>query len=464
MSSPDPDPFLVKIGRSLARYRMVTDPQVPILVACSAGADSVCLAHALHRLEIPIALAHFDHGLRGAEGHADGDAVEAIADAFGVPCHRGRADEDLGGEGDSMEMSAREARYSFLCACARENSYSAIATAHHLDDQAETVIMRILRGTSPRGLSGIPAVGQHEDVPVIRPLIDSTRAEIRSWLAVCGATVREDPSNKDTSILRNRVRHELIPGLERDYNPHVRDALLRLSALAHDDDELLTAAAADFARGVFDSEGAILHRKFNSAPAPLQRRVLSAWFDKRGIEPTFDRIESARAHILAAGTGKRLSLSETVALEKTRIRTRFIDPTVPDLPRTESFPLRNPGTTEALGHVFTVEPCALPKPPYASQCDDTQQVFDADRLGHAISVRTWVEGDRIEPLGLDGSKKLQDWFTDAGVPRSDRASMALVLAGNQIAWIPGGPVAAPFTLTRDSVRALRIRAQCLGSR
>ena len=455
MGAPEPDPLLDNVRATLQHFSMMPD-EGRMLVACSAGADSVCLAHALHALGVPIALAHLDHNLRGNEGAADAALVESLAQALNAPFHSGRIDGDLRQVEGSMEMAARDARYGFLVQVANAHNYGVIATAHHADDNVETVLMRIVRGTSSRGLAGIPPVGQHHGMRVVRPLIECSRSLIREWIDARGIAFREDETNTDTNILRNRVRHELIPMLERDYNPNARNAIARLSALVSEDDQLLTAAASDVAPNVFDSEGMVRRRRFIPVPPPLQRRLITAWIEGRGVEATFERVEMARQHIMTADTGKWLTLSDTVAIENTRIRARIIDPSAPPPPVAEEVTLKTPGTTKVLGKTFAVTYEDVPEPPYDQHCSPTVQLLDADKMGHALAVRTWNDGDRIAPLGMNGSKKLQDWFTDKGVPQSDRAQMPLILAGNQIAWIPGGPIAAPFAITRDTRQALRI--------
>lgn len=447
-----------RVRGTMERLGMMPPEGQRILVACSGGADSLCLAHVLSRIGIPIGLAHFDHGLRGNEGVKDEAIVGETAKALGVDMIPGRAAPDEGADNRaSVEMAARESRYGFLCATARSKRYVAIATAHHRDDQAETVLMRVIRGASIRGLGGIPPIGMHAGVIVIRPLIECSRDEIRAFLSDNDIAFREDETNADIGILRNRLRHELLPVIERDYNPHVRDALTRLASIAAEEDALLSEAAADFAEKIMDSEGAIMRGRFVQGAAPLQRRVLTAWIAQRGIDIGFDTIEALRTHILEGGTGKRVSIAAHCALENTRRRSRIIDPRTAPKPPPPASPLKLYGATEVMGHRFEIEVGPPPDGPIDTLCSHTVQLFDADRMGHAIAVRGWHDGDRIQPMGMKGVRKLQDWFTDAGVPKADRGAVPLVLAGDQIAWIVGGIVAEPFRVRPGTRRVLTIR-------
>jgi tRNA(Ile)-lysidine synthase len=213
-----------------------------MVVACSGGADSTALLRAMVAItgNVPaelswLVVAHFNHGWRGAESDGDQVFVEGLAKQLGVECQIGRAEASPSGGRRRDEATARDLRHRFLLGVARQTGARHIVLAHTADDQAETVLHRILRGTAVAGLAGMSRVRPvTPDVSLVRPLLRVRRAEILEYLRSIGQTYRDDSSNLDPTYTRNRIRHELLPQLQRDYNPQVVDALLNLAASAGD--------------------------------------------------------------------------------------------------------------------------------------------------------------------------------------------------------------------------------------
>src|SRR5438067_9362105 len=227
------------------RWRDVT-----VLVAVSGGADSVALARGLQSLggsgEGRLVLAHFNHRLRGAESDADEAFVRQLAEQFGLQVIVGSAASDLtaGRSGQGIEGAARQARYDFLAAAVAQTGARYLATAHTADDQAETVLFNILRGTGLAGLAGIPRLrGLSEATTIVRPLLDVKRADVLGYLQSLGQSYRDDSSNRLEDYTRNRIRLQLLPLLARDYNPRVRDALLRIAQIATQTEDFLDQQA-----------------------------------------------------------------------------------------------------------------------------------------------------------------------------------------------------------------------------
>lgn len=230
---------------------------VTVLVAVSGGADSVALVRALHQLRIKgdgrLMLAHFNHRLRGAESDEDQAFVEDLGQELGLEvmlgAREGAGERRRGGdESTASEESLRELRYAFLAQAADKSGARYAATAHTRDDQVETVLLNVLRGTGLGGLAGMPSTRLlTAAATLIRPLLDVSRDEVLAYLDSLGQTFREDSTNKLTNYSRNRIRHELLPLLEREYNPNIRDALLRLSHLAGEADEEIDRSAAGLA-------------------------------------------------------------------------------------------------------------------------------------------------------------------------------------------------------------------------
>jgi len=247
-----------------SRWRDVT-----VLLAVSGGADSVALARAMTELrgkgEGRLILAHFNHRLRGAESDTDQAFVEQLASELSLQIVVGAADSDLaaGGSGEGVEGAAREARYAFLAASAGKFGARYLATAHTADDQAETVLFNVLRGTGLAGLSGISRLRTlNEGTAIIRPMLDVTRAEILDYLQSLGQASRDDSTNRLQEYTRNRIRLQLLPLLERDYNPRVREALLRLARIFGDARDLIRQPAAE-----------LLERTIRSIPGGVELAV-----------------------------------------------------------------------------------------------------------------------------------------------------------------------------------------------
>lgn len=216
---------------------------VSVLVAVSGGADSVALARGLNQLRVAgegrLVLAHYNHRLRGEESDADQHFVEALANELGSEA----IVEAASASSPASEASLRDLRYAFFKRAADQSGARYVATGHTADDQVETVLFNILRGTGLAGLAGIPRVRElTEAATILRPLLDTTRMEVLEFLMKSGAPFREDSTNASTNYTRNRIRHDLLPQLERDYNPQVRDAIRRLSQIAGEADDLVDAA------------------------------------------------------------------------------------------------------------------------------------------------------------------------------------------------------------------------------
>lgn len=212
---------------------------VSLLLAVSGGADSVALARGIHALKQSgagqVVVAHLNHGLRGEESEADQQAVVELCRQLDLPCELGRRDVAAAADeaGDGLEAAAREERYDFLHQTARRLGARYVVTAHTADDQAETILHRILRGTGLTGLAGMPRSRPlSEAVSLIRPMLDMRRSDVLDYLTALGQPFRQDASNRDPRFTRSRIRCELLPQLERDYNPAVVDALLRLGTLS----------------------------------------------------------------------------------------------------------------------------------------------------------------------------------------------------------------------------------------
>ena len=478
-----------------------------VVVALSGGSDSVALFHVLRELsernEIAIAaVAHLNHMLR-ASADEDEAFCRALAEAHGVRFVSERA--DIAGrareQGVSIEDAGRQARYEFFDRVADATRADAVATGHTRDDQAETFLLRLIRGAGARGLGGIhPRVSLPTEAPearrwVVRPLLEVGRDELRAYLATMGQPFREDESNEDVSIPRNRVRHELLPLLRDRFSPAITEILAREAAIARHDEVRLHREAIDLASSiVLTSEtresvevdvGAL--RSLDQALAVRVARYALEQLapGKPGTKFIgFDQIE--RLLELAAqddtegeaGAGRR-SLSLPGQHAERRGATIRLSRS-PFTPFSNSFRVSLSIPGEAVlaeqgwavsasllsggsdPHVQVRSIRTLGSDPSAGPFLDA--AADAGRLTLPLAVRSRQPGDRVKPLGLGGrEKKLQDVLVDRKIAREHRDSLPLVVDSNdRIVWIVGEPVTEDFRVTAPSQGVIFLKARRLG--
>jgi tRNA(Ile)-lysidine synthase len=428
-----------------------------VLVAVSGGPDSVALLYLLHKLSYPVVAAHLNHGTRGAESDADAALARALADRLGIPFCEERRDvpAEVAREGRNFHEYARAVRYAFLCRAAREQGCAAVATGHHADDATETLLMRLVRGTGPRGLAGIPPVSDWDGVRVVRPLIECRRSEILAYLGERGIEWREDSSNAQPKYLRNRVRRELLPLLERDFNPQVREGINRLARALRSEDDYLSAQAEAFLRGCM--RGEMLDRAaFSQGHLALQRRAVLELARRQEAECPFERVDAAVDFILEAPAGKAFHAGD-FRLWSAR---ESVDTDPGEPPSDEPTPLTVPGEAVVEGRRFAARLLESAPENLRAYCGPGRQVFDADAAGDALWLRHWRAGDRFTPLGMEGSRKLQDYFTDLHLPRRARARQLLLLSGERILWVVGRAVDAAGAVTKGSRHILEVEVSC----
>lgn len=428
-----------------------------VLVAASGGPDSVALIHVLRDLSYSIEIAHFDHQTRGGASAADARFVTRLAKRLGAPCHLETRPvaREAREAGKSFEQHARDARYAFLLRIARERSIAVIATGHHADDQAETVLLRIIRGSGVHGLAGIPPVRVADGIRIVRPLLACTRSEILAYLKARRLRYRVDVTNMDRSFPRNRVRHELLPLLQRAYNPGVRAALLRLAEMQRLQNELLRPLEEEALARCVNTAGAIDRAPFAALPEALRRRCVAQWTRRRGVDCDFARVSAAAAFILEGPTGRRFDLGGGVHLHNTRTETFVVTGERKQPVMCALLPI--PGETRALGRLFVVRrlDCA-PDGPLSAYCTPVRQVFDVDAIGARLCVRTRRPGDRFAPLGMKGEKKLSDFFIDRGVPAPCRDAAPLIADDTRILWVVGYMPSAAGAVRPHTRRFLEI--------
>lgn len=445
-----------------------------LLVAVSGGADSVALLHLLHHSParqhgLRLTVAHLDHGIR-AGAAADAAFVRSLSRRLGIPCITGRAAVPALARqrGVSLEMAAREARYAFLLRVARRVGADRIATAHTADDQAETVLLKLIRGAGRRGLSGMRSVTRLDSIPVVRPLLAASRASIEAYLRATGIAWREDESNRDLSFLRNRVRRELLPLLEKDYNPAIRAGLLRTRDIMVAEDEWMDQQAAGLLQSLV-SGGRLDAVGLAAQPLAARRRIILAWLCRGGVPaPSIGFEVIAKVDRLARSSKGNASVELEggwiVLREYGQLKVMTAGAATPAL--VKPVRLKVPGVTRApaWGLKVTVRrgpgivrergqgPGRLP-----ARCSLRPESLK----GRALVLRVRHEGDRIAPYGMRGSKSVQDLLVDAKVPRSQRASLPLLVCGGEVVWIPGYRIARDWAVEEDSPECLQLLVESL---
>jgi tRNA(Ile)-lysidine synthase len=299
-----------KFMRTIHRHRLFS-PGDRILLAVSGGADSVAMLQLLHEIarhfQIQLAVAHFNHHLRGRESEEDEEFVKRLAESRQLDFFRGEdAAGTLARSVGNLEERAREQRYAFLSMAAQQTQAQKIALGHTLDDQAETFLMRFLRGSGSTGLSGIPFA---RDGIWIRPLLEINRQEILEFLQARNLNWREDSSNNSGAFLRNRIRHHLLPLLEQEYNPRVRTILAQTADILRDESEALKKMAAEYVgqKSVQEQRLELPVEEMNAFPTGMQSQILREALLQYGPRATYPPAHHIRAilELLAPGKGRK---------------------------------------------------------------------------------------------------------------------------------------------------------------
>ncbi|SDS77861.1 tRNA(Ile)-lysidine synthase [Paenibacillaceae bacterium GAS479] len=448
-----------------------------VLVAVSGGPDSMALLHALHtyaeRLGVRVTAAHANHGFRPEESLLEAQGVRRFCEELGIPCHIAELHVPgyLREHGGNKQAAARELRYRFLHEAAARVGAARIAFAHHADDQAETVLMRVLRGTAPSGLGGIPLRRREEKVELIRPLLRITKPDLAAYCKHWTIPYYMDSSNYSTDYFRNAVRLEALPYLE-SFNGRLSSSLCRLAEAASAESDYLTAQTEELFSSMVSSEKAGLTMSgadLAGLHVALQRRLIKLILDYLALEkePTgFDEVEHIRLGALAeAPVNWRIDLSRGLRFHREYGRLKWTRRSEEPQDGYEILIAEPHGGLElaeagmrlefSMAAILREGDAVVPK-----GAGPLTAFFNLDELLLPLRVRSRRDGDRMSPLGLNGTKKVQDMFVDAKVPPSLRPSVPLVCdANDRILWIPGIRRSAHATAGEGTRRLLRIDAQ-----
>ena len=416
----------------------------PVVVGVSGGVDSMVCAHALRRLGVPIEVAHVHYGLR-PQSDADADFVRTWCAAQDppIPCHATTADAEQRAEcdGTSVQGAARVQRYAFFASVAQDRGADAVAVGHHRNDQVETVLMNLLRGTGPEGLAGMRPVRPMDaapDIPLVRPLLCVSRATIEAYARSAGLDWREDATNATRTYRRNAIRHAVLPQLE-DIEPGAVDNVARSARLMREyvDDWMAPERAQYMDRAYTRREegGALVLDVLRSMADVWRRRVVLDAL-ARDLPDAAQTATVAReiADLVEAPVGHRVEVAGGTAW-RGRTHLRLLPSTA--VPSPVSGTPIEPGTPVSLPrgalHINILDH----RPDRLDTGAPLVVYADAEQLAEPLVVRTWSDGDRLQPLGMHGSKSVSDLLTDDQVAPWVRPHVYVLQSGDRIAWVVG---------------------------
>lgn len=490
-------------------------------VAVSGGADSVGLLRLLlelrHELGIVLSIVHFNHKLRGPESDEDEAFVAELACAYKLEFHVSRGDVAIEADANhlSIETAAREMRYAFFRELQEEDTagsrrLDAIATGHTLDDQAETVLMRVLRGTGTHGLGGIyPVVALEEEAAseadetspkVIRPLLTIRHRELEDYLKEIHQPWREDSSNRNLHHTRNRVRHVLLPLLEREFNPAVTTNLAELADIARAEEDYwenevsgwmgtaihwtppdwagsrvpagsllqLQPHNPELQKRLLEPGPLIMNASIDllwllSEPLAIQRRAIKAVGDTAGFPLEFKHVEEI-VHFATDenNSGKHLSLPLGWKVVREAESLNFLTPdlrTKDRIPADYEYSLALPGRAIVPEAGIVIEAVqVLPGQQRDPNADGFDRLLDASLVSNPLRVRNWRAGDRFWPAHTKAPKKIKELLQEKHVTGPDRPAWPVVVSGDEIVWVRGLPAATEFRAKNENADAVLIRA------
>jgi tRNA(Ile)-lysidine synthase len=506
-------PLALKVHDSLRRLDLL-QPGDRLGLAVSGGADSVALLRLLLELRaalgIVLSVVHFNHQLRSAESDQDENFAASLAREFKLEFHLSAGDvaAEAAANRVSLETAAREMRYAFFRSLLEPGDDGStrldkISTGHTLDDQAETVLMRVLRGAGIRGLGGIyPTVDlqdENQDFAgeVIRPLLTIRRHEIERFLTDIGQPWREDSSNRDPKHTRNRVRHLLMPLLEREFNPAVTSGLAELAEISRAEEDYwdnevsgwmgtgihwtepawVPQAAGSDALVQLQPFGPDLQKRMQepgplvmnasvdllwllSEPLAVQRRAIKAVGDLAGFPLEFKHVdEILRFSADQNNTGKQLSLPLGWKVVRAPEALNFVTPdlrTEERIPTDYQYPLPLPGRAIVREAGVVVEAVRVLEASESGEYNP-DHLLDPSLVSKELAVRNWRPGDRFWPVHSKAPKKIKELLQERHITGPERRLWPVVVSGDEIVWVRGFPAPAPLKPKKDGQEALLIR-------
>ena len=469
-----------QIERSITSRRLIGQGE-SLLVAVSGGLDSMVLVHLLNALAArhgwTLTVAHFNHRLRGRSSQADESLVRKTARRLKLKCVVASTDiRQLARQNKkSIEMAAREARHRFLAATAKRIGAAKVVLAHHADDQIELFFLRLFRGSGSDGLSGMkwsnPSPANPE-VRLVRPLLETPKSALVEFAREHEIPFREDATNAQVDIPRNRIRHELLPLLRAKLQPQLDRVVPRTMDILGAESDFVLQSARDW----------LSHReglRFRDLPVALQRRVLLIQMLDQGVVPEFDQLEILRLNPGSVvefgreksaddpwkrGTSIRLMVDKEGRIQIAQPAAKFpealkevqvcvglgVRTSLSGRTKVKKAGRLEFDRVQISWEVVQGTPKLIPKPLVG------REMFDADQVGSRFLLRHWRPGDRFQPIGMENEVKLQDYFVNAKVPRAERhRRLVAVSETGAIFWVEGMRISERFKLTPSTTRSLQ---------
>jgi tRNA(Ile)-lysidine synthase len=449
--------MLDKVKKTLKKYSMLTQGE-KVVLGVSGGADSIALLYSLNELidyGLELIVAHMNHGIRAEEAERDAEFVRETAKTLGLTFVSGEVDAQKYKEdnGLSLEDAARTLRYKFFDQVMNKHYATKLATAHTLDDQSETVLMRLIRGSGSKGLSGIPPVSNN----IIRPLIETSRQEIETYLKSKNVNWVDDSSNESVEFMRNKIRHDLIPELEK-YNPQIKETLAKTADILRAEDDYISQEADKHFGGIFKTNKSELTGdlvKFRTADKIIRYSLLRSAVEKltsdlKNISSI--HITSADDFLLSDTASGQIDLPDDTVVVKGY--DTFLVTKKTEIEREFFHTIQTPGKWSF--PELEVE-LSIVKTDSFDETDESVAYFDPGLVKFPIDVRSFKPGDRFSPLGMQSSKKLQDYFTDIKLPKFLRSRVPIFISDGEIMWAGGIRIDDRFKVTDKNSEVLKLK-------
>ena len=439
------DTFLERVKNTIEKYQMLAVKDV-VLVGVSGGPDSVALLNILFLLkekyQLNLFVVHVNHMFRGMQAQREAEFVAELAESRGLGYRIFERDVPklIREQGLSPQEAGHRVRKQIFQQLGLEIGAQKLALGHHAEDRAETVLLHIIQGTGLEGLAGmLPVSGW-----TIRPLAQTYKDEIINYCKENGLTFYLDPSNKKPVYLRNKIRLELLPYLKKELNPQIVESLVKLENIAAEDNRFLDELTEKLLPGflISSQKGKLILStvKLNGEHLALQRRILRKVYnvmrpEEQGL--SFNHVERLLELCQAAKGAKQLNLPKAIVVKKNYYYLEFLDEEVHSTEKTEGFIIlwEIPGRVELHKH-FTFNAFYTSTKPIVFK-DFYQVTLDGDKIRSPLIIRQRKPGDRIKPLGMEGTKKLKDIFIDQKIAKEVRDEVPIVCCGEEIIWLPG---------------------------
>ncbi|MBN1406022.1 MAG: tRNA lysidine(34) synthetase TilS [Candidatus Omnitrophica bacterium] len=447
--------MLKKIKHTINKFHLLRKGDT-VLIACSGGPDSICLLLALYYLKkeigINLCAAHLNHCLRGAESDKDELYVKKITSGLSIPLFTQSADANAFARKNklSLEDAARRIRYGFLADIAGKIKANKIATAHTNEDQAETVLMRLLKGSGLRGLCGIPVKRQlDKNILVVRPMLETSKKEILSFLKIKRIKPRYDSSNLKDVFLRNKIRNKLIPYIEKNFSPQIKNILAKAADNVATDYEYLLGMQ----KNIFDKTAVKSPGKTGLSLEKIKFMHPSL---KRGVVRL--AIENVKGNLNKIDYRHWDEIEDLISKRKLNSQVHLPGGiSVVKKSRTLDFLIKTNAVKKIIPAPIEIKQVILKCPPKTLGKSKNVEYFDADRIAFPLKIRFRESADKMKPLGMKQHKRLQDIFVDDKIDSDKRGAIPVVVdATGRIVWVYGVRMSEDFKITPSTKKYLRM--------